>query len=147
MIRYVTWLGGLALLAATLLDVIAVGSRNSGFAMNGSIELVQVAVLVAGTIALFLSTIDGGHAKVHLLVDRLPAHLRGVALCCNALLTALFFALVLAGSAWIAADLWASHEIGELTGVPWRWLRMFANVGFAAVVIVLVAQAVRKGGK
>lgn len=141
MIRAITWLGGIALLAATAIDVVAVTGRNVGWPLHGSIELVQVAVLVAGAVALLLATIAGSHAKVHLVVDRLRGTWRDAAIRANTALTALFFTLLLFGSGWIALDLWNAHEIGEITGVPWRWMRLFANVCFAAIIAVMLVQA------
>ncbi len=71
------WLGGMALLAATLLDTVAVIGRNAGFALHGAIELIQAAVLVAGGVALVMATVAGGHARVHLLLDRLASPAQG----------------------------------------------------------------------
>lgn len=141
MTRWMIWLGGFALLAATAIDTLAVAGRNLGWSIHGSIELIQAAVLVAGAIALLLSSIAASHAKVHLLVDRLQGRPRDWAVRANTALTALLFALLLAGSGWTALDLWNAHEIGEITGVPWRWMRLFANLCFAATIVVLLAQA------
>ena len=65
------WTGGIALLAATALDTLAVVGRQVGFALHGAIELIQAAVLVAGSIALIAATAARNHARVRLVVDRL----------------------------------------------------------------------------
>lgn len=139
------WTGGIALLAATAVDTIAVIGRNIGWPLHGSIELVQLCVLVAGSIALVLATVAGSHAKVHLLVDRLRDWRQQAAIRANTLLTALFFALLLAGSGWLAFDLWGAHEVSEIIGIPWRWLRATANLCFAAIIVVLLRQAFGRG--
>ncbi len=138
--RALIWLGGCALLAATLIDTISVIGRNAGFALHGAIELIQAAVLVAGGIALVITTIASSHARVHLALDRLPAPHRALAerLCAGC--TALFMAAMLAGSLWLSADLWSSHEISELLGVPWRWLRLFANLCLLGAIALLLRQ-------
>ena len=123
MMRAAVWLGGIALLAATLIDTVAVIGRNAGFALHGAIELIQAAVLVAGGIALVVATLAASHARVHLLLDRLPTPRKALAHRLCAAVTALFFAAILAGSIWLALDLWAAHELSELLGLPWRWLR------------------------
>jgi TRAP-type C4-dicarboxylate transport system permease small subunit len=140
------WLGGLGLLAATGVDTLAVVGRHAGLPVEGTIELVQVAVLVAGSLALLSATAARAHAQVHLLVDRLPALLKQGAGRLAALSLALFLAALLAGSVWIAADLWASHEESELLGVPWRWLRLVANAALLAGVLVALRQAVKGRG-
>jgi TRAP-type C4-dicarboxylate transport system permease small subunit len=139
--RITIWVGGIALLGATLADTVAVIGRKIGFPLHGSIELVQLCVLVAGAIALLLSTLAGSHAKVHIVVDRLGDRWRDAALRGNALLAAGFFIALLVGSAWLAVDLWNGHEQSEIIGIPWRWMRMLANLCFAAIIVLLLRQA------
>jgi TRAP-type transport system small permease protein len=144
--RALFWLGGMALLAATLLDTVSVIGRNAGFAIHGVIELIQAAVLVAGGIALVMATLAGAHARVHLVLDRLTMQHKVTAERAAALLTALLFAAMLAGSAWLAVELWGAHETSELLGVPWRWMRLFANLCLLGAVAVLLRQAFQRRG-
>lgn len=137
------WIGGAALLAATAVDTFAVIGRQIGWPLRGSIELVQAAVLVAGSIALIAATLADRHAKVQLVVDRLSPQMRHhVGRFCE-LMTALFLLCVLAGSAWLSFDLWASNELSEIIGVPWRWMRLFANLGLAVALMVVLRHALR----
>jgi TRAP-type transport system small permease protein len=142
--KTVTLIGGVALLAATAIDAVSVIGRNIGLPVRGAIELVQVAVLVAGTLALLVATAERSHAKVHLVVDRMGETAKRTLERVFALLGALFFAALLAGSLWLAVDLWGGDEQSEVVGVPWSVLRLFANVGLAAIVLVLLAQAIRR---
>ena len=139
------WTGGIALLGATAFDTVAVIGRQVGFAVHGTIELIQAAVLIAGSLALIAATAANNHARVRLLVNRLDRSRewleRG-----SDLLTALFVLALLAGSSWLAIDLWSSHEVSEIAGVPWRWLRLFANLALA-VVAALALLAFVRGGK
>ena len=136
------WTGGSALLAATALDTVAVAGRQLGFAVHGTIEFIQAAVLVAGSLALIAATAANTHARVRLLVSRLDRSRvwfdRG-----SDLLTALFTLALLAGSGWLALDLWHSHEISEIAGVPWRWLRMFVNLSLATVALLALRAFLR----
>ncbi|WP_188054153.1 TRAP transporter small permease [Sphingosinithalassobacter sp. CS137] len=141
------WGGGGALLAATAIDTLAVVGRQLGMPVRGSIELIQAAVLVAGGIALVVATLADRHARVRLMVDRLGGWRRAGAERASDLLTALFFACLLGGSGWLALDLWAAHEMSELVGVPWRWLRLFANLCLAAVTLLALRQALRGRGR
>lgn len=138
----VTLVGGAALLAATATDAISVVGRNIGLPLRGSIELVQVAVLVAGSLALLVATADHAHAKVHLVVDRMSARARARLERISALLGALFFAALLAGSVWLMADIWNGFEQSEVLGVPWRAMRLFANVALLATTLTLLGQTV-----
>ena len=141
--RALVWIGGAALLGMTAIDTLAVFGRNLGWPIHGSIELIQAAVLIAGGIALLAATLAGNHARVHVLLDRLSPSGKVLALRTTALIMALFFAGLLAGSLWLAADLWLAHEQSELRGVPWRWLRLIANLCLAACMIAALRQAVR----
>lgn len=139
----VIWLGGLALLAATAIDTLAVIGRHVGLPLLGSIELVQAAVLVAGTVALVVATAADRHARVRLLVDRLGSSGRAVADSVADFLAALFLLGVFLGSAWLAIDVWSGHELSEIAGVPWRWLRMFVNLGLLVVVFLTLRSMFR----
>ena len=141
--RAVILTGGMALLAATGIDAVAVAGRHLGLPVRGSIELVQVAVLVAGALALLVATLERAHARVHLLADRMGTRAKDRLERASALLGALFFAALLAGAAWIMADLWGGHEVSEVIGVPWRWGRLFGCVVLGAIVLVLIGQALR----
>lgn len=141
--RALIWLGGLGLLAATGIDTASVIGRNFGWPVHGAIELIQAAVLVAGGVALVVASLGGNHAKVHLLVDRLPPARKALVTRVCELAAALFFLGLLAGSLWIAADLWHGHEQSELVGVPWLWLRLFANACLALAALLLARRFVR----
>jgi hypothetical protein len=130
------WAGGAALLAATAIDTAAVIGRQVGFAIHGAIELIQAAVLVAGSLALIAATVANNHARVRILVERM-GRMRPTVEQAGEVLTIVFLAALLTGSAWLSFDLWHSHEISEIAGVPWRWLRLFANVALLVMILVL----------
>ncbi|MFV0643940.1 MAG: TRAP transporter small permease [Sphingomonadaceae bacterium] len=126
--RAIIWIGGLALMAAAGIDTLAVIGRHVGMPVRGSIELIQVAILLGGSIGIFITTLAAAHARVLLLLDRLQPGTRRIVSGLGEVLTALFLLLVLAGSVWISADLWNAHEVSEITGIPWSWMRVTANI-------------------
>ena len=135
-----TWIGGTALLAAMTIDTLAVIGRYVGLPLRGSIELIQPMVLVSGSVGLVLATLAANHARVRLLVERLSQRTRDVLERLWEFGSLLFFLCLLAGSGWIAVDLWNGHEVSELIGVPWRVLRLFANL----CLVVLCAISLRR---
>lgn len=137
------WIGGLALLAATTIDTLAVIGRQIGEPFTGSIELMQAVVLVSGSVGLLVATIDQSHARVHLLVDRLTGTARRVADGLSDALTLIFLLALVAGSVWIAAELWNGHEQSELLGVPWRVLRLIASAALLGASVVLLWRILR----
>ncbi len=143
MTRVIVWLGGIALLAITLLETISVVGRHIGFPQRGSIELIQVAILAAGCLALVVSALGGNHARVRLVIDKLTPEAQDRVMRVCMFVTAAYFAALLAGSAWIALDLWNAYELSELMNVPWRWLRAFANLTLTVIIFILLRQTLR----
>ena len=135
------WTGGAALLAATAVDTVAVIGRQVGVRVHGAIELIQAAVLVAGAVALVAATAARAHARVRIVVERL-ANARPWFDRLSEGLAAVFLAALLTGSAWLSADLWNSHEVSEVAGVPWRWMRLAANLALAAMLVLTLRHIV-----
>ncbi|MGX7896627.1 TRAP transporter small permease [Tsuneonella sp. HG222] len=139
----IIWTGGGALLTATAIDTVSVIGRNIGMPVLGSIELVQAAILVSGVIALVLATIDRSHARVQLVSASLTGLSRHVITRFGRLADVVLFALLLAGSVWLAADLWYGHERSELLGIPWSVLRLIANAALVACLGISLARLLR----
>jgi TRAP-type C4-dicarboxylate transport system permease small subunit len=142
--RWIIWAGGVAMLLATATDTLAVLGRNFGLPLIGSIEIVQAAVLLSGTAALVLATASDEHARVKILTRRLTGGGRSASRLLGALAAAILFAALAAGSIWVAADLWHASERSELLGIPWRWLRLVANAGLVACVVLSLAALFRR---
>lgn len=135
---FLIWSGGIALLAATLIDVLGMLGRHLGIPLHGAIELIQPAVLYAGCAGLLLASLAGRHARVNLLAERLSARGQAIVGVLEDAITLLFYLALLIGSAILAIDLWDGHEVGELTGVPWRWMRLTVNVTLGALIASLL---------
>ncbi len=137
------FVGALALLTAMMVDALAVAGRHLGFPLLGSIELVQAAILVTSSAALVSATLARKHATVHLLIDRLGPRTRAVIERINALLSAVFFLALAAGSIWIARDVWYGHEESELLRIPFAPLRIVSIAAVLSSVVIVLLQAVR----
>ena len=133
-------IGGLALFCAMATDAVAVIGRHTGWSLHGSIELVQGLVLVSGSLAMVLATVAGEHARVHLLVDRVPERMKAFLKRFGLLCGAVFFAALLVASVIIARDVWSGHEESELLHVPYRPLRVLSLLTLAGVALVFLRQ-------
>lgn len=118
------WVAGGALLLAMVTDTLAMLGRGLHWPLLGAIEVVQAAVLFGAAGALLIATLEHAHAHVHLLLDRLPAPWRAALERLHSAMAVLLFAGLLAGSAWLALDLWNGHEESELLRIPYRPLRV-----------------------
>jgi len=117
-------LGALGMLGAMACEALAVLGRHVGLPLLGSLEIVEACIVLMACASLVGTTLERGHASVHILTEHLSERTRrGLALFTN-LLCALFFACLLIGSLWIEADLWHGAEQSELLGIPIAPLRL-----------------------
>jgi TRAP-type C4-dicarboxylate transport system permease small subunit len=118
--------------------------RQLQLPLLGAIELVQASVLFAAGGALIVATIDDVHARVRLLLHRLPARPRKWLERIHAFAAVLLYAALLVGSFWITVDLWQGHEESELLHIPYRPLRI---VVLLVLVVLLVQSLLRSIGR
>ncbi|MCD2322853.1 TRAP transporter small permease subunit [Sphingomonas sp. IC-56] len=139
------YVGSAGLLLATAADSIAVLGRHTGFALLGSIEIVQVAIVFIAAASLVTVTLNHGHAAVHIVTDRLAPGRRALLARVAALLGAAAVGLLLIGSVILLGDVWNGHERSELLHIPLRWLRllMIVALGFVALLFLKAAVARR----
>ena len=119
-VRLAYLLGSIGLLSSTAVDAVAVTGRHVGFTFLGSIELVQATVVLTSTAAMVVATAVGAHASVHIFTQRMSESTRERLARWSSVLGALLFAMVLAGSAWVAAEMWPGFERTELLGIGIR---------------------------
>lgn len=130
------WIAGGALLVAMVVDTLAMFGRALQFPLIGSIEIVQAVVLIAASGALIITTLERAHARVSLVLNRLPSRWRNRLEILHSVAAALFFAALLAGSLWIAWDLWSGHEESEILLIPYRPLRIAVVLALAALLVL-----------
>lgn len=141
------WVAGGALLAAMVVDTVAMLGRQVRWPLLGSIELVQAAVLFAACGGLIVAARAEAHARVHLVLDRTTGRLRSTLVLLNALASALVYAALLAGSVWIAFDLWHAQEESETWHLPYRPLRIASVLTMAWLLLLALRDAARLGAR
>lgn len=141
--RALVWVAGGALLVAMATDTAAMLGRHLQLPLLGSIEIVQAAVLIAGSGALLLAAIHQSHARVHLLLRRMTGGLRNRVESAHFIAAILLMLALLAGSAWIAWDLRSGHEESELLRIPWMPLRAIVVLLLAGLVVISLRQLLR----
>lgn len=128
------WIGGGALLVAMAVDTAAMLGRQLHWPLLGAIEIVQAAVLFGSAGALVFASLEHSHARVHLLLDRLSPRWQAALMRIHQAMGLVLHAGLLAGSAWLALDLWNGHEESELVRVPYRPLRVALVLALAFLV-------------
>jgi TRAP-type C4-dicarboxylate transport system permease small subunit len=141
------WIPGGALLLAMTADTLAMLGRQVSVPLLGAIELVQASVLIAACGALLLAALEHAHARVHLLLDRMPGATREFLERMHAVSTSILYAALLVGSAWIAIDLWQGHEESELLRIPYRPLRVIVVVTLTVLLLHTLQRVFRRAAK
>lgn len=142
--RIPVWLvvvGGIPLLAAMLVEFITVIGRHTGFMFLGSIEAVQVAILLSSATAIVLATLARSHAKVRLLLNRSAGRTRTALTIFNAVCGTLFFLALTIGSIWLAAGMWGAREQSEILALPYFPLRVFLCVSMFVTALLYARRA------
>ncbi len=139
--RALVFMGGVPLLIAMSVDTVAVIGRLLRAPLNGSIEIVQFALLISGSLAILVATVAGTHVAVRLLFDRTRGRARIRLQRLIHIVAALYFLALLVGGVWLGIDAWYGYEQTEILGLPYRPLRIVANLSVAAVCVVFVHRA------
>lgn len=138
--------GSIGLLGIMVIDSAAVIGRHIGVPLLGSIELCEALIVVMASASLIGTTLERGHASVHILTERLGEHTRRWLRRATDLSSAFFCATIAVGSAWIAVELWGSDEQSELLGIPLGPLRLLLCVSAVGLVLAFVTQALARRG-
>jgi TRAP-type transport system small permease protein len=143
--RVLVIVGSAGLLGAIAVDGIAVIGRHAGVPLIGSIEMSEAFVVLLAASSIAVATLDRAHAAVDLLHSRLsPAGQLWMSRFA-ALAGALFAAALIAGSIWVAADLWSGNEKTELLGIPLAPLRIFWIACALVAAVGFLIEAVSPG--
>jgi TRAP-type transport system small permease protein len=139
------WIAGGALLVAMLVDTLAMLGRQVRWPLLGAIEIVQAAVLIGACGALLVAARERAHARVHLLLERVGLRTHALLTRLHDIAAAVFYIALLAGSAWIALDLWQGQEESELLRLPYRPLRIITVLTLATLSLMALRSALRRG--
>jgi TRAP-type C4-dicarboxylate transport system permease small subunit len=138
------YIGAAGLLAMMAVEAAAVIGRHTGMPVMGALEIVQFAIVPAACAAMLIATLQGAHAAVHMLTERMPQAAQGLALRLGSLLAGLLFAALCGGSAWLAAEYWQAFEQTEVLHLSMRPLRVLVGIAAAALSLVFFHRALRR---
>lgn len=134
LLRIFFFLGSCGLLLAMATDAIAVLGRHTGFALLGSIEIMQFAILVLAASSMVFASQGDRHARIRILTDRVSETARRRLQTAADALSVVFLILLAVGCIWVTFETWPGHERSELLHLPFRWLRLLL-----ALSVILMA--------
>ena len=135
--------GAAGLLAMMLVETVAVIGRHIGVPVTGALEIVQAAIVPAACAAMLIATLQGAHAAVHMLTDRMPRAMRRGVLGAGSMLGGFCFAALAAGSVWLSFEYWDSFEQTEVLHIPFRPLRALVALAAGSLAAVFFLRALR----
>lgn len=137
------YIGAAGLATATIIETIAVSGRWLSLPLHGALEIIQAAVLVTSCVAMLTATLEGTHATVHLLLNRLGPRPKLVLIRAASLISLVFFASLTVASIWLTIEHWDGHEASELLHIPFRPLRILCSVSMLAIVVVFAYRTIK----
>jgi len=137
------YIGAGGLLAMMVVETAAVLGRHVGIPVTGALEIAQACIVFAACAAMLVATLQGAHAAVHMLTDRMPRPLQRHVFRAGSVLAGLFFAALAAGSAWLAFEYWDSYEQTEVLHIPFRPLRAVVTLAAALASLAFFHRAMR----
>lgn len=140
--RWLVIIAGVPLLAAMLIEFVAVISRNLVWNLVGSIELVQAMILLSSSGAMVAATLSRAHAKVSVFSQRYRGRSGRAMRILIAIGGSVFFLALAVGSAWIAADMWSASEQSELLGIPYLPLRLVVTAAMFLIALIYARRIV-----
>ena len=135
------YIGAAGLLSMMVIETAAVLGRHVGVPVTGALELAQASIVPAACAAMLVATLQGAHAAVHMLTDRMPRSLQRQVFRAGSILAGLCFAALCAGSAWLAVEYWNSFEQTEVLHIPFRPLRAVVTLSAALLSLAFFHRA------
>lgn len=137
------YVGAAGLATATVIETIAVTGRWLSLPLHGALEIIQSAILVTACVSMLSATLEGTHATVQLLLNRVSPQWKRVLTRGASLISAAFFTALAIASIWLTVEHWNGHEETELLHLPLWPLRILCSVSMAAIVVVFAYRALK----
>lgn len=138
------FIGSAGLLCMMLVEAAAVVGRHIGMPVMGALEIVQFAIVPAACASMLIATLQGAHAAVHMITERMPHIAQDWALRIGSALAGGCFAALTVGSAWLAIEYWNTFEQTEVLDLSLRPLRLLITLAAAALTFVFFLRALRR---
>jgi TRAP-type C4-dicarboxylate transport system permease small subunit len=130
--------GCCALLATTVIMVLSVIGRHTQIPLPGSVEIIEVLIVIVASTSLLVATVQNTHASAKLFIDRLSPTLRHVVEKCGYLFGACFSLALLVGNVWLILDYWPVTEASHLLSIPIIPFRVLLSTILFIITLLLL---------
>ena len=137
------YIGAIGLVTATVIDTIAVSGRWLSLPLHGALEIIQAAVLLTACASMVIATLEGTHATVHLLLNRVGPRMQRLLSRVASVIGVVFFAGLTVASVWLTIEHWDGHEESELLHIPFRPLRILCSLSMLIIVAVFAYRVIK----
>jgi len=140
----IRFLGACALLGTMLLIAISVLGRHLNIPVPGSVEIVEMLILVVAATGILFATTEKSHASAKIFIDRLSPKAKQITEKFGIVLGICICAVICLSNCWLLIDVWHAHEASHLLGLPIVPFRLFFIFTMATTTIVLFWQLLKK---
>lgn len=137
-VKFAAILGCTALLIATALIVASVIGRHLSIAIPGSVEMVEILIVIIGSTSLLVATFKQSHASARLFIDRLNPTWKTRVEKMGFAMGAVFTTCLLIGTLWIVKDYWSTHEATHLLLIPVIPFRLLFAFTLLVITLLLI---------
>ncbi|MGH1470322.1 MAG: TRAP transporter small permease [Cellvibrionaceae bacterium] len=135
-------LGAIALVGMIILITISVIGRHLNIPVPGSVEIVEILIVIVASTGILFATIQRSHASAKLFVEHLPARIAHFIERIGLLVGLLIMLTITAGSIWLLIDVWNLHETSHLLEIPIVPFRIFFTACAFGTSLVLFYQMI-----
>ncbi len=136
----IRFFGACALFGTMILISISVLGRHLNTPLPGSVEIVEVLILIVASTGILFATTEKSHASAKIFIDRLGPKTKIVAEKFGILLGVCICLVICLSNIWFLFDVWQTHEASHLLGIPIVPFRLFFIFTSACTTIVLAWQ-------
>lgn len=137
-LKVVETLGIVALAAMIVLITVSVIGRHIKIPVPGSVEIVEMLIVIVASTGILFSTVHKSHAAAKLFVERLPKNIANVFERIGYFIGAFLMVIITLGSLGLLFDVWSLHEETHLLKIPIVPFRLFFIACTAMTAIVLI---------
>ncbi len=140
-------IGILGIGLVTLTDTAAVIGRHLNMSLIGSIEVVQLGIVLLASAAIAIATKESKHARIQIVLNRINhSHRRNLDILSN-IATFLFLILLFSANTWILLETWLTHERSEILHLPYHWIRSLFSATLLITITLLLKNILRYSKK
>ena len=136
--------GASALIGTNVIVVLSVIGRHIAIPLPGSVEIVEMLIVVVASTSILYATVIYSHASAKLLIDRVGGFTKQLVESAGLVLGATFCLALTIGNGWLLYDYWSQYEVSPLLSIPIKPFRILVVLCLCLATLTLLKQLLEK---